>query len=220
MSAIRFANIGRITKRADGSYDIGPLPRLGGPFSTSDEFFKAWAREAAFPRPERFIRQRISAHHAEEVLESIESFPSSLSDLAKSAAFRDGPFPLCHTDLGSSNIIVDSQFNILSVIDWEGAFAAPWEAVAFAKDLSIIPPSMEVPPRTEGDVDGERSLDRRNYIDATKKAEESRELDNCLSSTLEDPVAQHLASAIFLYEEGKIGLYGAVLDAIRNRSVL
>jgi len=36
------------------------------------------------------------------------------------------------------NIIIDSKHNVLSVIDWENAIAAPWEIVEFAKDISYI----------------------------------------------------------------------------------
>jgi hypothetical protein len=36
-----------------------------------------------------------------------------------------GPFVLSHSDLRSTNIIIDDDFNICSIIDWEWAFTVP-----------------------------------------------------------------------------------------------
>lgn len=41
-----------------------------------------------------------------------------------------GPFRLIHPDFGHNNIIVDDEFNILGVIDWEESFIGPSEMVA------------------------------------------------------------------------------------------
>jgi hypothetical protein len=43
--------------------------------------------------------------------------------------FKDsqGPFHFNHMDMGMQNILVDDDFNIVAVIDWELAQSAPWE---------------------------------------------------------------------------------------------
>jgi hypothetical protein len=38
MAAIRFPKIGAITKAPDGTYTVGPIPGIGGPFDTAAQF--------------------------------------------------------------------------------------------------------------------------------------------------------------------------------------
>lgn len=63
------------------------------------------------------------------------SVPGATSDLAAQihhlAPFISrhdrGPFRIFHPDFALHNVIVDDEYNILSVIDWEFAFAGPFE---------------------------------------------------------------------------------------------
>jgi hypothetical protein len=57
MTAVRMPKIGSILKCHDGTYDIGPIPDLGGPFDTATAFFRAWAARAKFPTSEENIRK-------------------------------------------------------------------------------------------------------------------------------------------------------------------
>lgn len=50
----------------------------------------------------------------------------------------NGPFPLRHIDLGIHNIIVDDEWNVLSIINWEDTFAAPWEMVCEGPSLQYM----------------------------------------------------------------------------------
>lgn len=43
-------------------------------------------------------------------------------------AHRAGPFPLLHMDIGTQNLLVDAEYNIVGVVDWEMAQTAPWAA--------------------------------------------------------------------------------------------
>lgn len=131
MASIRFPKIGSIIY-SDGTYSIGPIPKIGGPFDSAAEFFEAWAERARFPFSEETIRKMIrqttslDVVDVEEIVRSIQNFPSRLKDFSKRFLFREGPIPLFHTDFYSSNIIIDSEHNLLSVIDWENAIVAPW----------------------------------------------------------------------------------------------
>ena len=40
---------------------------------------------------------------------------------------RNGPFPLNHLDMGTQNLLMDDEYNIVAIIDWEMAQTAPWE---------------------------------------------------------------------------------------------
>lgn len=212
MSAIRFPKIGSIIKCSDGTYSIGPLPGIGGPFDSAAQFFEAWADKAKFPYHEKQIRERTPPDMADRVLRSIRTFPSRLREFAQRSRFRGGPFPLFHSDFYKSNIIIDSRHTILSVIDWENAFVVPWEMVEFAKDLSIVPPALDGPLYRENEASRRRLMERKKYVESARRAEGARGLDNCLSAILDDSHVQHFAHAMWLYQDGRIGFYGDVLD--------
>ncbi|KAL3454441.1 hypothetical protein BJX65DRAFT_260508 [Aspergillus insuetus] len=131
LSSICLPKIGTIVKRADGSFDVGPLPGLGGPFSTATDFCKAWAAHAKFSQANAQIQRCAQGVPAvKDLLQSIHDFPPRLSELAsKISKYDEGPFPLYHSDLYTSNIIVDDCFRVLGIIDWEGACSVPWEVV-------------------------------------------------------------------------------------------
>jgi len=124
---------------------------------------------------------------------------------------REGPFPLIHTDLYSSNVIVDGECDVLAVIDWEGAFVGPWEVVEFVKVLSVVPAAMDGPVfrMTEGREVMER--DRKEYVRLVQKVEGERGFDKRLSSVLSDDKLQAFAHAFWLYDDGRIGYYDKVL---------
>ncbi|EFY88626.1 hypothetical protein MAC_05244 [Metarhizium acridum CQMa 102] len=88
MSAIRFPRIGGIAKAPDGTYCVGPLPGIGGPFDLPAQFLGAWADHIKFPLFEKTIRERTPPDLVDEILESIRSFPSRLKQLAKEYSFR------------------------------------------------------------------------------------------------------------------------------------
>jgi hypothetical protein len=65
----------------DGKYQQGPIPRLGGPFDTATEFFKAWAAaNPKYPYQEETLRQA-SGQYADEVIPSVASFPKFINDI-------------------------------------------------------------------------------------------------------------------------------------------
>jgi hypothetical protein len=210
MASVRFPKIGSIFKLSDGTYSVGPIPGIGGPFNSAAGFFKAWARKAKFPYNENTIRKRTPPELVDEILTSIKDFPSQLRNFAQHYCFQKGPFPLFHTDLYKSNVLVDSKYQVLSIIDWENAIVAPWELVEFIKDLSIVPPVMDGSLYHEEESDREILTERREYIEAVRKMEKMRQLDNKLSTTLSDWSTQNLAHAIWLYLEGRIGLYTSI----------
>ncbi|KAJ5471545.1 hypothetical protein N7530_008902, partial [Penicillium desertorum] len=219
MTSIRFPKIGMITLRANGSYDIDPIPGLGGPFETAQDYFMAWADNAKFPMGETTIRSQLPSHMADEIILSIQQFPSRLKDAARALPLSKGPFPLHHPDFYHSNVIIDDAYNILSIIDWEGALTVPWEAVEFPAFLYTVPPPIDLPSKYDCDgypinpVIQNRWEERQDYIQSVKKAERQRGLDCELSTVLASPKIQNLATSIRLYsEDGKVGYYCRLLD--------
>ena len=201
--------IGRIIKLSDGTFSIGGLPGIGGPFKTAADFLCAWADNSKFPYNEAFIRARTPETVVDDVISSIKSFPARLSDFARHYTFRGGPYPLVHSDLYNSNVLVDSECRVKGVIDWENAIVGPWEMVEFIKELSTVPPVMDEPFYNEKN---EIIAERKMYIQAIKDAERVKQLDSRLSETLDDENIQNLAQAIWLYPDGRIGFYSRIFD--------
>ncbi|KAH7061876.1 hypothetical protein BKA63DRAFT_429851 [Paraphoma chrysanthemicola] len=213
MTAIRFPMIGGIVKLSDGTYSVGKLPGIGGPFETAVDFFCAWARNAKFPYREETIRKRTSGVDVDAIIKSIKDFPAQLSNFAKRHSFQSGPFPVIHADLYKSNLLVDSKFCIQGVIDWESAIVGPWEIVEFIKDLCIVPSVMDGPLWSEVESDREMLADRKRYISVVKTQEDAKQLDHKLSQALDDWSTQNFAHAFWLYEDGRIGFYTDVLNS-------
>ena len=193
------------------------MPSLGGPFDSAAQFFNALTHKIKYPYRENVIRERTPPDLVEEVLQSIRSLPARLEEFARKCHFREGPFPLFHTDFYTSNMIIDEQFNLLAVIDWEDAIIAPWELVEFAKELSIVPPAMDGPLYRDTEAKRQLNAERGEYIEIARKVEMRRGLDNRLSSTLANSAVQNFAHAMWLYEDGRIGFYDLVMRDIMNK---
>ncbi|VUC23493.1 unnamed protein product [Clonostachys rosea] len=222
LSKIQLPKIGTIiSMNADGTFQQGPIPGIGGPFDTATDFFRAWATKKHFGASDDRLRA-LCGPYADEIVPSVASFKKSVADIAKmiSIAYDKGPFPLCHGDFGHNNIIVDNKYHILGVIDWESAFAGPWEIFGeFPLTVSVVPPEMNLPK--DYDERGwpkdptlaQRFMDREDYVDAVRREEEGGQVvDHTLSNILQDTKRQHLITAMNLFENGKPGFYSKVVD--------
>lgn len=132
----------------------------------------------------------------------------------------EGPFPLCHRGFRHSNAI-DSNHNILSVIDWENAGTVPWEVVEFPLFLDALSPPLDMPANYDAEgnpVDEEtRKLlkERNDYVQSVTDDEKEIGSDGNLSATLYSRYDQNIATALRLYEEsGRIGRYCKVCKQI------
>jgi hypothetical protein len=206
-----------ITKGDDGSYEVDAIPGLGGPFETAAEYFEAWSKHAKFPFKDTYVWSLLPTDIQDEIVASIRDFPQRLTDTFRNLN-STGSFPLCHPDFRHSNIIIDGNYNILSVIDWENAGTVPWEAVEFPLILATVPPPMDAPWNyDEGiPIDEEtRKLwdERTSYIQCVKEAEEEKDSDHNLSTVLASRDLQNIATALRLYVvDGKMGYYCRILD--------
>ncbi|KAK1768699.1 kinase-like domain-containing protein [Phialemonium atrogriseum] len=193
MTSLRFSKIGRIVRGNDGTDDIGPFPDIGGPLETATAFFKAWATYAKFPMPMDMVRKSMNGGPVEEVLKSIEDFPFAVCAMADRLSSTDrGPFPVTHRDFFHSNIVIDKRYNIIGIIDWEGACTLPWELVDFPLFLETVPVPMDAPwnydengqPLDESTI--LRWQERREYARMVARVETAQQTDAKLSETLTD----------------------------------
>jgi hypothetical protein len=160
---LKFDKIGSIFKDPEtGAYDIGPLPRgLGGPYRTATEYYRAWAaKNKSMPG-------------------ATSPFVSLIDEAAPLISKHDlGPFRLVHGDFGHNNVIVDDNFNILSVIDWEGSFVGPAEMAARFPLRNQMYPEKLIPIV--------RDRDRKILDERVRRKTESRELFVTAVSAEED----------------------------------
>ena len=161
-----------------------------------------------------------SGPYAGEIIPSVSSFADSIYKLAGRLSVRDhGPFPLCHGDFGHNNVIVDDKYHVLGVIDWETAFAGPWELFAdFPLTLSTTPPAMDAPwnydeegsPKSPDLI--RKFADQKDYVAAVRKENISDGDSRFLAEALGNPRRRQMATAMRLYQNGKVGWYAKLID--------
>ena len=78
-----------------------------------------------------------------------------------------GPFPLCHMDFHSKNILVDEDYNITGILDWSHAQSVPIERFAMIPELIY---ASVAPAATKQAVGGLQSV----FLDALEKVERER----------------------------------------------
>lgn len=220
VSSARLSQIGTILRNADGKFTAGPIPGIGGPFDTAAAFVEAWAASIRFPYEEKRIREWVPPNVAEEILQGIQTLPSRLAKLAVRGKLFNigGPFPIRHADFWHSNIVVTEGFNVLGVIDWEGAFTVPWELIDAPCFLNTVPRMLN--PAEQYNEVGEpidqdevkRWEEKANYVSIVHEAECEAGIDHKLSKMLADKDAQDLAAIFHLFREGKMGFYSQALD--------
>ena len=152
------------------------------------------------------------------------AFPTRLKKLAATIPIRNnGPFPLIHVDFGFWNVVVDDDYKILGLIDWESAYVQPWERVTFP--LCVGPGPAPMGPSEWYDADGAPLTEHlkkgveeeKDYVDAVRRYEEARGLPPTLSNVLGDRAGQDLADALHSYDEGNHRWYSRILDIHHER---
>ncbi|OTA87036.1 hypothetical protein M434DRAFT_375989 [Hypoxylon sp. CO27-5] len=224
IASARLPLIGTVSRDTDGNFTVGPIPGIGGPFDTAASFIRAWAANIKYPLSEAYLRKHISSPLIDEIIKGTYELPSRLANLATSGKCftRAGPFPIRHPDLFHHNVVVTESFNVLGVIDWEGAYTVPWELIDFPCFLSTVPRLLNPPDQyneagqsLDPDDIG-RWADEKLYVEMVQEAEQKAQMDCMLSQTLGDRDTQDLAGIVHLFALGKMGLYGRALDYFEN----
>lgn len=229
IASARLPQIGTVTRTPDGSFTVGPIPGLGGPFDTAASFIQAWSLRAICPFDERYLRETVPtpAEFIDEILQGARSLAPRMAELASSGKYftAKGPFPIRHADFWHSNIIVESEtFDVLGIIDWEGAITVPWELMDFPRFLSTVPRLLDPPgqydqetgePLDEDEIG--RWKEKKEYVEMVRGAEEEAGVDHGLSDVLADGDMQDLAATFHLFLGGRVGFYGKVLEYLENK---
>ncbi|KAF2757510.1 hypothetical protein EJ05DRAFT_476761 [Pseudovirgaria hyperparasitica] len=104
-----------------------------GPYSALQDYHAASIRLILdlILREEMYAQNPIDAYLVHRFL--LDLVPSVLPA-------QDGHFYLKHADDKGDHILVDSEYNITAIIDWEWAYTAP-EAIAFNSPIGLLPVS-------------------------------------------------------------------------------
>ena len=176
------------------TYDVGPLPGLGGPFDTATEYLTAWPRNARFANLSHLpYAKEACGECCEEIVAQIEEFPHKLEEFAAIIPLQNhGPFPLFHMDFGHPNIVVNDAYNVLGVINWDDARSVPWDCVSFPTTLMLVPAPMDaVWNYDENGIATDEETRTRigvtvRYISTVREVERSKGLSSLLSAALAD----------------------------------
>ena len=105
--------------------------------------------------------------------EPMISFPVLISilqllrHLQYSCPHNSDPFPLMHPDLYQNNIVVEDNYKIPGVVDWEGAYYVPWKLGTWVPTLlSIICPPVHAPWNYNSDGQPKHRYGRRGRIES------------------------------------------------------
>ncbi|KAF2489589.1 hypothetical protein BU16DRAFT_585838 [Lophium mytilinum] len=215
LSQLQMPEIGAIaSKDPDGTYTQAPT-WFGGPYSTATSFFHAWAAaHRTYALSETKIRACAPPEYGDALVESAKNFPAAIQELAPKISARDsGPFPIHHPDLGTWNILVDDNFKLVGIIDWDAAFAAPWEVFAqFPLFIYGVPRQLDYPGwyddkgnPTDPEII-EKYEKRKRYIDAVKRAEDKMGMGGdgegyLLSVALEDTQRRDIGAAMHIFSD-------------------
>ncbi|KAL4886415.1 kinase-like domain-containing protein [Aspergillus karnatakaensis] len=225
LTSIRLPQIGTIVRTREGGYECGPIPGIGGPFDTATAFFETWAKKVKFQWDRetiiRMMRMQNAPISAEQMVEMIEEFPLQIQAIASRLSLYDtGPFPLAHVDFFHSNIMVDGNFDVTGIIDWERACTVPWELIAFPAFLRAMPVSFDLPEHydhhgqpLDNDL-REVWRGRKDYVDMVRSMECA---DSLLSTCLSSKRGQAIAYVYEAYSHnGKFGFYDRVMEELES----
>ncbi|KAJ5945993.1 hypothetical protein N7454_002832 [Penicillium verhagenii] len=130
LSSFTFDKIGCIYENEETSeFYIGREVETGkGPWESATEFYDSYAVHALRAYQRRGARQCGSM--------AVPALFQMLIRLYQKQDTNGGPFRLVNHDFGAHNLLVNENFEIVSVIDFDAVMAAPMEAVAQYPDLT------------------------------------------------------------------------------------
>jgi Phosphotransferase enzyme family len=203
LCALQFQQIGCIVRKSDGTFDVGEIPGLGGPFSNSADYYRAWATKQNDKAPS-------------------PKFPSRLITAAdRISRYPHGPFTLSHPDFGYHNFIVDDNYDLLAVIDWDRAKVRPLEFSAIVP-LGLAPlhsmfwegGRFDTPERRAEEVINDR--EQRKYLSWVKSHQEKVGLMIDDIWEFPQPLGIGIADAMSRFEQGNMGPWEWLIDLLER----
>ncbi|KAI9719498.1 MAG: hypothetical protein M1828_006205 [Chrysothrix sp. TS-e1954] len=153
LASCKFDKIGSIrqSKSNPKAFEIGADVEIGkGPWTSSIEYYKDRAEYSL----EHCREVKYCRWDPEKELHKERSFllPVLFRDLMpklEDKVANKGPFGLANSDYGANNVLVDTDFNIIALIDFDCVMAAPIEQVAQFPSLTCLEPDTPYVVQTE-----------------------------------------------------------------------
>ncbi|KEZ43661.1 hypothetical protein SAPIO_CDS4269 [Scedosporium apiospermum] len=123
LASVRMPKIGSITRdEADPTkYVVGPLVETNsGPYESAAEFYTHYPLALG----NKLRAEGEQADGQDEVLAAFRTLSASFRN-NEAEGHHTETFGLANYDLNANNILVDREFNILAVIDWDSVIAVP-----------------------------------------------------------------------------------------------
>lgn len=121
LASIRLPKIGSVIRDGSGSFVVGPLVEAGsGPYDSAAEFY------ADYPLALSKSLGEQPASGQDELVQAFRFLAASFpSPVARVGDCSDNGFGLANFDLNPNNFLVDREFNVLAVIDWDSVVSVP-----------------------------------------------------------------------------------------------
>jgi len=201
-----FDHIGSLTLSETGSWSVsdGPIGldmfdisrdgveiRYSRPFSTSSEYF-----DTQIKLHERYLDEQSNAvfdrHDARQKFLTTRLFPSILERFINPRT-ADGPFFLTHPDLHQTNVMINPQFEVAAILDWEFSCTMPLE-VACSPPICLTDDSPEqLRPGSKAYKTFQQHF--KLFADFTNKILSDRQIDHRtdISSTVTEALSEKRA---------------------------
>ncbi|KID81986.1 Protein kinase-like domain protein [Metarhizium guizhouense ARSEF 977] len=123
LASVRLPRIGSIVRDAAGSFVAGPLIETGsGPYDSAAEFYADYPLALGNSLAEREGPVDGQGEVIQAFCSLAASFPPPAARAERGSA---EDFGLANYDLNPNNILVDGEFNVLAVIDWDSVVSVP-----------------------------------------------------------------------------------------------
>ncbi|KAM3548685.1 hypothetical protein MY1884_009073 [Beauveria asiatica] len=154
LASIRLPKIGSIIRDGSDSFVAGQLVETGtGPYNSAAEFYADYPLALSKSLGEQPVSGQDELLHAFHSLAA--SFPSPIAQVGDGST--EG-FGLANYDLNPNNFLVDREFNVLAVIDWDSVVSVPDAA------LYRFPFLMGVSCAVPGVVDAHPAVMKREQL--------------------------------------------------------
>lgn len=170
------------------------------------------------------LKTAYGEERSKKIEASVLAFPTRLKKLAPTIPnSSNGRFPLIYSNFALWKVVVDDDYKVLEVIDWESAHSGQLEIIHFP--TRFIPSPSPMVPSDWYDDDGipvrqglkEGLEEVKKYIDVVQRVERAQGLSPTLSAVLGDWAGQDLAHALHLDVEDVYGHYSTILDIHHGR---
>ncbi|KAI1173905.1 kinase-like domain-containing protein [Nemania sp. FL0916] len=135
LQILTFSRIGRLWGGEDAEQPVEIIPMAWhpspGPLETSLEYF--------YNQRQGKNREALAMHPNDaDWLTACWVLKTALAHIIIEDRVR-GPFPLCHLDLHFGNMLFDGEYNLVGIIDWSSAQAAPLEQLSVCPEFNTFP---------------------------------------------------------------------------------